>query len=158
MLPPDGSLPDAELTGRQPLVDHRGRRVEERFLAYQPQGGVSNQLVALTHAAAWAVVLGRTLVLPHFLPHLDITRSNDSTAYLGQPPSLNVDELPPFERFFAASPVAGLRTVPITELLQRGLRPSVMVTLTSFRFRFFSRRVSPRLVMHGSPSRLSETM
>ena len=39
----------------------------ERFLVYSPQFGLSNQLVALRNAAAWASLLNRTLVIPHLV-------------------------------------------------------------------------------------------
>ena len=41
----------------------------ERFLLYQPQFGLSNQIVALRNAVVWALLLNRTLVLPHLLGH-----------------------------------------------------------------------------------------
>ena len=102
-----------------------------RYLAFQPQGGLSNQLVALAHAAAWALVLDRTLVLPHLLPHQDLSaaRRNDSVSYDGQPASLELSELPPFESVFAPTPVAGLRAISMSELLRRGVRPSSVVQL-----------------------------
>lgn len=40
-----------------------------RFLLYAPQFGLGNQLVALRNAAVWALILNRTLVLPHLLGH-----------------------------------------------------------------------------------------
>lgn len=56
-------------------IEAHGRTVssegDERYLVYQPQFGLSNQLIALRNAAAWAVVLNRTLVVPHILGHLD---------------------------------------------------------------------------------------
>jgi hypothetical protein len=55
-------------------IEAHGRTVssdgDERYLIYQPQFGLSNQLIALRNAAAWAAVLNRTLVLPHLLGHL----------------------------------------------------------------------------------------
>jgi hypothetical protein len=63
-------------------IEAHGRTVssdgDERYLIYQPQFGLSNQLIALRNAAAWAAVLNRTLVVPHILGHLaeaDYTRS-----------------------------------------------------------------------------------
>ena len=41
----------------------------ERYLLYQPQFGLSNQIVALRNAVVWALLLNRTLVLPHLLGH-----------------------------------------------------------------------------------------
>ena len=41
----------------------------ERFLLYQPQFGLSNQIVALRNAVVWALLLKRTLVVPHLLGH-----------------------------------------------------------------------------------------
>ena len=42
---------------------------QERFLVYAPQFGLSNQIVALRNAVMWALLLNRTLVLPHLLGH-----------------------------------------------------------------------------------------
>ena len=96
------------------------------------QGGLSNQLVALSHAAAWALVLNRTLVLPHLLPHQDIRASSGGNAplsYAGQPASLVLSELLPFDSVFAPKTVAGLRTISISQLMRRGVRPDSMVQL-----------------------------
>lgn len=41
----------------------------EHFLVYAPQFGLSNQVVALRNAVVWALLLNRTLVLPHLLGH-----------------------------------------------------------------------------------------
>ncbi|KAL1511878.1 hypothetical protein AB1Y20_005160 [Prymnesium parvum] len=46
----------------------------ERFLAYAPQFGLSNQLVALRAAVVWSLLLNRTLVLPHLLAHAACAR------------------------------------------------------------------------------------
>ena len=88
--------------------------------------------MALAHAAAWALVLDRILVVPHLLPHQDIRPSPDGNAslsYAGQPASLELSELPPFASVFAPREVAGLRTISISELLRRGVRPGSMVQL-----------------------------
>lgn len=68
---------DVATTDARCAVDHlTGTKVllplaasAERFLVYSPQFGLSNQLVALRNAAAWALMLNRTLVLPHMLHH-----------------------------------------------------------------------------------------
>ena len=39
----------------------------ERYLLYEPQYGMNNQLFTLCRAAVWAVLLGRTLVVPPLL-------------------------------------------------------------------------------------------
>ena len=81
-LPPEDSTRDTEPDGNATSAPRRNSslsrwrerarsRQRMRYLAFQPQGGLSNQLVALAHAAAWALVLDRTLVLPHLLPHRD---------------------------------------------------------------------------------------
>lgn len=43
----------------------------ERYLVYSPQFGLSNQLVALRNAVVWALLLNRTLAVPHLLGHTD---------------------------------------------------------------------------------------
>ena len=88
--------------------------------------------MALSHAAAWALVLNRTLVLPHLLPHQDISASSGGNAplsYAGQPASLVLSELLPFDSVFAPKTVAGLRTISISQLMRRGVRPGSMVQL-----------------------------
>ena len=92
-LPPEDSTRDTEPDGNATSAPRRNSslsrwrerarsRQRTRYLAFQPQGGLSNQLVALAHAAAWALVLDRTLVLPHLLPHQDLSaaRRNDSVS------------------------------------------------------------------------------
>ena len=123
-LPPGESTRDMEPDGNATSAPRRNSsvsrwrerararsRASTRYLAFQPQGGLSNQLVALAHAAAWALVLDRTLVLPHLLPHQDLSaaRRNDSVSYDGQPASLELSELPPFESVFAPTPVVRVR-------------------------------------------------
>ena len=54
------------LSGSRPVAPAAGA---ERLLVYSPQFGLSNQLVAFRNAIAWALVLNRTLVVPHILHH-----------------------------------------------------------------------------------------
>ena len=42
----------------------------EQFLVYGPQFGLSNQIVALRNAVVWALLLNRTLVVPHLTGHV----------------------------------------------------------------------------------------
>ena len=118
-------------TGSETWRSRARARTSTRYLAFQPQGGLSNQLVGLAHAAAWALVLDRTLVLPHLLPHQDLRAAgrNDSLSYDGQQASLELSALPPFESVFAPTAVAGLRTISVGEMLRRGVRPSAVVQL-----------------------------
>ena len=54
--------------------------------------------------------------------------AEDRAAFSGNA-SLELSELPPFESVFAPTPVAGLRTISMSELLRRGVRPSTVVQL-----------------------------
>lgn len=153
-LPPDGAsshgMRSGWSTANSSSPSSRGwrarmeARTSKRYLAFEPQGGLSNQLVALSHAAAWALVLDRTLVLPHLLPHQDMRQDmhqdmarNKSVSdaghetpppsfgsYEGQPPSLSLADLVPWESIFdVQGATRSVRTIPITTLLQRGVRP-----------------------------------
>ena len=57
-------LPDGLAGAVSPPLD-----LGERYLVYSPQFGLSNQLVSLRNAVSWALLLNRTLVLPHLLGH-----------------------------------------------------------------------------------------
>ncbi len=44
---------------------------DETYLVYAPQNGLSNQFIALRDAVVYALMLNRTLVLPHLIGHGD---------------------------------------------------------------------------------------
>jgi len=88
----------------------------ERYLLYQPQFGLSNQIVALRNAVVWALLLNRTLVLPHLLGH--------GTAQLMAAHSDAFD--------VAAARVAVAPTLRVTEMdgfLRLGLAPRRVLVL-----------------------------
>ena len=94
----------------------------ERYLVYAPQFGLSNQLVALRNAVAWAQILNRTLVLPHLLAHGTV----HPRAAFGLA----------FDAASARTAIAPLRVVEIDAFLRLGLAPSGIVVLaTTNRFR-----------------------
>lgn len=88
----------------------------ERFLVYSPQFGLSNQVVALRNAVVWAILLNRTLVLPHLLGH----GTAETMAAHGDA----------FDVAYATSAVAPtLRVEPMETFLLRGLAPSRLLVL-----------------------------
>lgn len=94
----------------------------QRYLLYAPQFGLSNQLVALRNAVAWAQLLNRTLVLPHLLAHGAV-----------RPRA-------PFGMAFAAhdarTKLAPLEVIEIDDFLRLGLAPAGVVALaTTNKFR-----------------------
>ena len=92
----------------------------ERFLLYAPQFGLSNQLVALRNAVAWAQLLNRTLVLPHLLAH-------------GA-----VHPRAPFGDAFdvGGAQLAPLRVIEMDHFLRRGVEPNgVLALVTTNKFR-----------------------
>ena len=94
----------------------------ERYLVYAPQFGLSNQLVALRNAVAWAQLLNRTLVLPHLLAHGTV----HPRAAFGLA----------FDAASARRALAPLRTIEIDSFLRLGLAPAGVVALaTTNRFR-----------------------
>ena len=108
---------DALAEGENSTATQRNR-FREKFLVYAPQFGLSNQLVALSNAAAWAQILNRTLVLPDLLAHGTISPRapfgaafNVSKASDGLSTALRVIEMAPF--------------------LRLGLVPSAVITLST---------------------------
>ena len=94
----------------------------ERYLLYAPQFGLSNQLVALRNAIAWAQLLNRTLVLPHLLAH--------GTVHPRAPFGLA------FDAASARAAIAPLRTIEIDAFLRLGLKPAgVLALATTNKFR-----------------------
>ena len=83
----------------------------ERYLLYQPQFGLSNQIVALRNAVVWALLLNRTLVLPHLLGH--------GTA------QLRAAHSSAFDVEAAQAAVAPLRLEEMEPWLQLGIAPQV---------------------------------
>lgn len=90
---------------------------EEAFLLYAPQFGMSNQLVALRNAVVWALVLNRTLVLPHLLGHAtaDVMAAHSAA----------------FDLQAARRRLAPLRVREIDTFLQSGLAHGVPVLALS---------------------------
>ena len=96
-------------------VPDRGEDVGgERYLLYQPQFGLSNQIVALRNAVVWALLLNRTLVLPHLLGH--------GTA------QLRAAHSSAFDVESARAAVAPLRLVEMEPWLRLGIAPQVLAT------------------------------
>ena len=91
---------------------------EERYLVYSPQFGMSNQFVALRAAAVWAVLLNRTLVLPHLLSH----GTADERLAHGDAFDLTHARL---------ARLAPLRLIDMDDFLALGLRPSCVVMLNA---------------------------
>ena len=86
---------------------HARAAAGERFLLYSPQFGLSNQLVALRNAVVWALLLNRTLVLPHLLGHgTASSMAAHGAAFAVRPSAL-----------------APLRVVEMDAFLRRGLAP-----------------------------------
>ena len=93
-----------------------------KYLLYAPQFGLSNQLVALRNAVAWAQLLNRTLVLPHLLAH--------GTVY-PRAPFGNA-----FDVSSARAALSPLRVIDVTTFLSLGLAPAGVLALqTTNRFR-----------------------
>ena len=94
----------------------------ERYLLYAPQFGLSNQLVALRNAVAWAQLLNRTLVLPHLLAHGAV----QPRAALGAA----------FDVAGARQRVRSLRVIEISAFLSTRAAPAGVLSLnTTNRFR-----------------------
>ena len=89
----------------------------ETYLVYAPQFGLSNQFVALRTAIMWALMLNRTLVLPHILGHEDATTRV------------------PFESLFEitsathANKLLPLRFITMEQFLALGLNPPHLIAL-----------------------------
>ena len=88
-----------------------------RYLVYAPQFGLSNQLVALRNAVAWAQLLNRTLVLPHLLAH--------GTVFPRAPFGLA------FDAASARSALDPLAVIEMDSFLDLGLEPAGVVALTT---------------------------
>jgi hypothetical protein len=94
----------------------------DRYLVFQPQMGLNNQLRAIVNAAFWAHTLGRVLVVPHvFAPRVHQGAQ--------QPP----DEWTPFSAVFdpadLSSVLPGLRYVQADLRVMRQWRPSRVVVI-----------------------------
>lgn len=63
------SCPLDAFTAAAASAADRDASSEEGFLIYEPQFGISNQFIALHDAVIWAMLLKRTLVVPHLLAH-----------------------------------------------------------------------------------------
>ena len=103
-----GAAPSPPPCAADNLLRHpRAAASGERYLLYAPQFGLSNQLVALRNAVVWALLLNRTLVLPHLLGH----GTASSMAAHGAA--------------FAVRPAAlkPLRVIEMDDFLRLGLRP-----------------------------------
>ena len=124
----------------------------ERYLVYAPQFGLSNQLVALRNAVAWAQLLDRTLVLPHLLAH--------GSVHPRAPFGLA------FDATSARPALAPLRIIEIDPFLRLGLAPAGVIALaTTNRFRsadggeyFDSLGVTWHRAADGSANMLSVSM
>ena len=95
---------------------------QPHYLVYAPQFGLSNQLVALHNAVAWAQLLNRTLVLPHLLAHGAVY---PRAAFGGA-----------FDGARASEGISPVRVVEMDEFLHEGLRPAGQIVLnTTNKFR-----------------------
>lgn len=120
-----------------PLPEEDRLLGQQRYLAYQPQGGLSNQRQSLITAAIWALALNRTLVLPHLLPHADaasVSISKGVQMVMGQPSKLRRDDLIPYEDLFRVRRIPGLRTMDISALVNSSMLPTFveLPEVTSF--------------------------
>jgi hypothetical protein len=123
-----------ELTGEASGTPHGG----ENYLMYAPQFGLGNQQITLRNAVVWALLLNRTLVLPHVLTHSGC--SNDSlckTSALESAPHGELFDLA--QSSVLARTLAPLRVVETREFLERvrrdeqagarALRPRLLLVL-----------------------------
>ena len=110
MCAPDELDPSAH--GRASARDGIG----ERFLVYAPQFGLSNQVVALRNAVVWALLLNRTLVLPHLLGHGTAATMAPHGAAFDAPRA-------------AAAIADALRVEEMPAFLARGLEPRGVLVL-----------------------------
>lgn len=110
-------------------------RTSEGFLFYAPQFGQSNQLVALRNAAAWALLLNRTLVLPHLLGHAVEAAYNNSV------PKRQMASLSAlFDLRRARRLVAPLRVIAVEDFLALRLRPSRVLQVTASKLKLVAVR------------------
>ena len=69
-----------ELLGDEPAEDNVALPRDERFIVYAPQFGLGNQQITLRNAVIWAMLLNRTLVLPHVLTHAGCSNASLCTS------------------------------------------------------------------------------
>ena len=87
----------------------------KRYLVYAPQFGLSNQLVSLRNAVIWALLLNRTLVLPHLLGHGSV--------------DIRVAHGAAFDTAHAVAAVAPLEVIEMDEFLRLGMQPAQVLEL-----------------------------
>lgn len=119
----EGSAADSVADGREWQMAHDG----ERYLIYSPQFGLGNQQITLRNAVIWALLLNRTLVLPHLLGHSGC--SNETLC------SSSSQEMASHAVAFTvggaagATAVAPLRTLEMSRFLELRLRPRRLLVL-----------------------------
>ena len=99
----------------------------ERFLLYAPQFGLGNQQITLRNAVIWALVLNRTLVLPHLLSH---SGCSNATLCASSPQEMATHDAAFTLEQSAMSNLAPLRVIEMTRFLQLRLRPRRLLVLT----------------------------
>ena len=99
----------------------------ERFLLYAPQFGLGNQQITLRNAVIWALVLNRTLVLPHLLSH---SGCSNATLCASSPQEMATHDAAFTLEQSAMTNLAPLRVIEMTRFLQLRLRPRRLLVLT----------------------------
>ena len=109
---------DAEAGGGWRLADGTGG---ERFLMYAPQFGLGNQQITLRNAVVWAILLNRTLVLPHILGHSGCSNESLCTG--------TSQEMAAHSDLFVVRRIPPARVVDMREFHRRGFRPRRLLVL-----------------------------
>ena len=93
----------------------------ERFLLYAPQFGLGNQQITLRNAVVWALLLNRTLVIPHIVTHAGC--SNDTLC------AASSRELASHGDAFDVGDVSPLRFIEMRDFVKRGEPPAQLLVL-----------------------------
>ena len=117
---------------------------DERFLMYAPQFGLGNQQITLRNAVVWALLLNRTLVLPHIVTHAGC--SNDTLC------EASARELASHGDAFELGDVAPLRTMDMREYLRRGESPPPRLLVLAIRALWAYRMTDDYWRLIGWPS------
>ena len=112
-----------ELMGHDAL--HPGElmpaRQMERYIVYSPQFGLGNQQITLRDAVVWALLLNRTLVVPHIVGHSGCSNQTLCAA--------SSTEMAPHELAFSLHSVGPLRVISMTQFLELELKPRRLLVL-----------------------------
>ena len=93
----------------------------ERFLMYAPQFGLGNQQITLRNAVVWAILLNRTLVLPHILGHSGCSNESLCTS--------TSQEMAAHSDLFVVRRIPPVRVIDMREFHRRGFRPRRLLVL-----------------------------